>query len=165
VLDLDTKAGVSLPAGGFGRFAAVLQRTGGGPPTREQRARHSRLRDLVRKRTAVGMAAMADRLIAAAQQAGLKFDVGVSRNCATLLRLPTSFNRKTVDNPLECRVLAWGSDTSLAHLGTVLKAVPARLGPQADLVGRVSTRRRSLDVLLSMGQMLPPCVPTSSTAG
>ena len=70
--------------------------------------------------------ATADRLIAEAQAAGLKFDVGVTRNCATLLRLPTSFNRKTRDNPLMCRVLSWGNDTTLHHLSMVLKAVPVR---------------------------------------
>jgi hypothetical protein len=71
---------------------------------------------------------LANRLIAAAQAHGLKFDVGVSRNPATLLRLPTSFNRKDPNNPLECRVLNFGSEMPLAALTAALARFPLTPG-------------------------------------
>jgi hypothetical protein len=64
--------------------------------------------------------ALADRLITAAQTAGLKFDVGVTRDAARILRLPTSFNRKEPNNPLPCSVLGTGPDTGLAVLQQAL---------------------------------------------
>lgn len=56
---------------------------------------------------------LADRLISAAQAKGIKFDVGVTRDCARILRLPTSFNRKDPNTPLACSVLGTGPDTTL----------------------------------------------------
>jgi hypothetical protein len=69
---------------------------------------------------------LAGRLIAAAQEAGLKCDVAVTRNPATLLRLPTSFNRKDRSNPLECRVLSWGGVVTVEVLTTRLARYPVR---------------------------------------
>ena len=79
---------------------------------------------------------LANRLISAAQGAGLKFDVAVTRNPATLLRLPTSFNHKDRSNPLECRVLTWGSPKDPAP---VLSEFPVAAAP------RLTQQRPTLD--------------------
>ena len=81
---------------------------------------------------------LADRLIATAQAAGLKFDVGVTRNPATLLRLPTTFNRKDRSTPLECRVLSAGSSITVAELGALLAHVPVRASALARDLARAT---------------------------
>ncbi len=72
---------------------------------------------------------LANALIEAAKQAGLKHDVGVTRDDDRLLRLPGSYNRKTAE-PRLCRILDLGADTALADLERALapyrRAVTAR---------------------------------------
>jgi hypothetical protein len=63
---------------------------------------------------------LANSLIEAARQAGLKFDVAVTRDDDRILRLPTSFNRKDPANPKLCRILSLGVDTALADLEKIL---------------------------------------------
>jgi hypothetical protein len=63
---------------------------------------------------------LANALIEAARQGGLKFDVAVTRDDDRILRLPTSFNRKDPANPKICRLLTLGADTSLVHLEQIL---------------------------------------------
>ena len=63
---------------------------------------------------------LADRLVEAATQHGLKFDTGVTRNPATLLRLPGSFNRKDPNNPKESKVLSLGETKTLAEVTAAL---------------------------------------------
>jgi hypothetical protein len=63
---------------------------------------------------------LANQLIAAAQAAGLKIDVGVTRDAVRILRLPTSFNRKDPNNPLECRILSLGEIMPLAEVAAAL---------------------------------------------
>ena len=62
---------------------------------------------------------LANALIEAAKQAGIKHDVGVTRDDDRLLRLPGSFNRKTAE-PRPCRILDLGADTTLADLQAAL---------------------------------------------
>jgi len=71
---------------------------------------------------------LADRLIEAATQHGLKFDHGVTRNSVTLLRLPGSFNRKDPNNPKECKVLSLGETMTLAEVTTALSGFPLTSG-------------------------------------
>jgi hypothetical protein len=81
---------------------------------------------------------LADRLIAAAQAKGLKIDVGVTRDAARILRMPTTYNRKDPNNPLECRVLSLGKDMTLADLTRVLDpyASAARAAPTTGGLGK-----------------------------
>ena len=65
---------------------------------------------------------LAGKLVAAAQHFKLSIDVGVTRDCARLLRLPTSFNHKETGNPRPCRVLDGGVDNTV-------EAVAAALAP------------------------------------
>lgn len=64
---------------------------------------------------------LANALIVAAKQAGIKFDVGVSRDDDRILRVPGSVNRKDWNNPLPCRILGSGRDFTLAEVEAALK--------------------------------------------
>lgn len=79
---------------------------------------------------------LASQWIEAAKRAGIKFDVGVSRNPATLLRLPGSFNRKDPNNPLPVSVLSTGPDTALAAFETAMRPYPATPGVRPAVSGR-----------------------------
>jgi len=65
---------------------------------------------------------LANALIAAAQAAGIKFDVGVSRDDDRVLRVPGTWNRKDWNNPLPCRILGTPTrDFTLAEVTAALK--------------------------------------------
>lgn len=71
---------------------------------------------------------LADRLAEAANQHGLKFDQGVTKNAAVLLRLPTSFNRKDPDNPKECKAFTLGETTTVAGITAALGKISVTPG-------------------------------------
>lgn len=71
---------------------------------------------------------LADRLAEAANQHGLKFDQGVTKNAAVLLRLPTSFNRKDPDNPKECKAFTLGETTTVARVTAALGKISVTPG-------------------------------------
>lgn len=122
-------------------------------------------------------------LVEAARQAGLKFDVAVTKDVSRILRLPTSFNRKDPDNPKPCRMLALGEDVPLAHLEQFLApyrgttpAAPRANGhaPKVDLstlpgwqarppitsgpdFARVSAERQRLMVVTSIDLLIGGC--------
>ena len=66
-------------------------------------------------------AALARRLVAAAQAHGLKADWGVTTDSVRILRVPTSYNRKDKNNPTLCRVLDPGTTMAVEAVEAALQ--------------------------------------------
>jgi hypothetical protein len=88
---------------------------------------------------------LSSQLRAAATAKGLKFDAKVTANGATLLRLPTSFNRKDAANPKPCRVLQQGVVTTLDKFTDSLSEFPAT---QTVVTPGVSPQKFTLDPVI-----------------
>lgn len=130
---------------------------------------------------------LANALIEATRQAGVKFDVAVTRDDDRILRLPTSFNRKDPANPKLCRILTLGHDTALADLEKALAPYsgisrsvneprtnghakldlsflpprpPITRGPDVD---RLRAERERMRVVTSPGLLLEECPVTADS--
>jgi hypothetical protein len=66
---------------------------------------------------------LANKLIAAAEAAGIKLDTAVTRDDDRILRLPGSWNLKDANNPQPCRLLDLGNETALEDLERILAPV------------------------------------------
>lgn len=120
---------------------------------------------------------LCNALIEATKQAGIKFDVAVTRDDDRVLRLPSTYNRKDPDNPKLCRVMDLGVDTTLADLEKALAAYmgvqtvakpnghavldPAILPPRPPIHGpeadRVSAERDQQRVVTSASLLCNAC--------
>lgn len=122
---------------------------------------------------------LANALVAAAQQAGIKLDVAVTKDDDRILRVPGSWNRKDPANPKLCRILGLGKDTPLDVLRKALAGYsgiqnsptpkngngkidlsflpprpPITRGPEFE---RVSAERERLRVVTSVDLLLEAC--------